>query len=331
MVWGVIQSHVIRGLTMETRVQRDPERAGASVAADEWRPLEGDGWREFVIAASMAFLISVPLLGLGGLLVLEARRSKANGERIAYQAAHAYERLVAAPSLAMLPLESATHGRDVFMSACVACHGPAGTGIAGLGLNLVESDFVAARDDQAMVDYIIAGRPDARPTPMPPRAGRDDLNDKDLADVVVYLRGLQDPRRIPALPAVQSIVAAPTEADLQAALDAAGGDEELAGYIASGAKIFATTCAACHGQGGVGIAGNGKALKNNAFIASQSEDDLFDFIQRGRDPGDPANTTGVGMPAKGGNPALSENDLLDVIEYLRTLQSPEADVAAAPK
>jgi hypothetical protein len=33
------------------------------------------------------------------------------------------------------------------------------------------------------------------------------------------------------------------------------------------------------------------------------------------------------MPAKGGNPALSEDDLLDIIAYLRTLQGLPASAA----
>ena len=111
---------------------------------------------------------------------------------------------------------------------------------------------------------------------------------------------------------------------------AAGGDEELAEYIASGMKLYASSCIACHGAGGVGMKGNGKALVNNEFIRGLNDDDLLAFIKRGRDPSDPKNTTGVGMPAKGGNPALSEDDLLDIICYLRTLQN-DKPVAATAK
>ena len=68
------------------------------------------------------------------------------------------------------------------------------------------------------------------------------------------------------------------------------------------------------------MAGNGKALANNAFVQSLDEDGLFEFISKGRSPTDPLNTTGIQMPPKGGNPAMSEDDILDVIAYLRTLQ-----------
>jgi len=40
----------------------------------------------------------------------------------------------------------------------------------------------------------------------------------------------------------------------------------------------------------------------------------------GRDPSDPLNTTGIGMPSKGGNPSLSDEDLQDVVSYIRSIQ-----------
>jgi mono/diheme cytochrome c family protein len=39
----------------------------------------------------------------------------------------------------------------------------------------------------------------------------------------------------------------------------------------------------------------------------------------GRQPTDPLNTTGQLMPAKGGNPALTDEDLYNVVAYIRSL------------
>ncbi|WP_448601203.1 hypothetical protein [Thermoflexus hugenholtzii] len=44
----------------------------------------------------------------------------------------------------------------------------------------------------------------------------------------------------------------------------------------------------------------------------------MEFIKKGRPATDPANTTGVDMPPKGGNPALTDQDLADIIAFLRT-------------
>lgn len=101
---------------------------------------------------------------------------------------------------------------------------------------------------------------------------------------------------------------------------AARDDVDRAAYAASGATLYARVCAACHGPAGAGRKGLGKTLANSAFVQGLDDEALLAFIKKGRYPGDPANTTGVGMPAKGGSPALSEDDLLDIIAYLRTLQ-----------
>ncbi len=290
----------------------------------------GNGYRQTAMAAAWAIALCVPVLGGGGAIVYRGWSARHEALQVEIRAAFAYERVVAAPAGAMLDIKRAAHGRDVFASVCVMCHGASGTGVTGLGKNLVESDFLAANDDGLMHQFLIEGRPDAKPAAMPARGGRPDLTDADLADVVVYLRGLQDPRRLPELPPPVALATAPVSADEKAqALAAAGGDAELAEYIAHGSKIFNTTCIACHGAGGVGIKGNGKPLANNEFVRSLDDDSLLAFIKKGRDPSDPKNTTGVGMPARGGNPALSDDDLLDVIDYLRTLQPKTMGTASA--
>lgn len=283
--------------------------------------LSGATVSELVKAAAVAITIAVIASSHGGWVIYRDWRDKENAKLAAADAAKAHARLVAAPALATLAVEEAARGRDIFLNACVTCHGSDARGLPGLGKNLAESPFVAAQDDTQLFNFLVTGRPDAKPLPMLPRGGRADLTDDDLRHLVVYLRGVQDPRRMPALPAVATIsAAAPTQAEKDKALAAAGGDAELAGYIASGTKLYNSTCIACHGPSGAGIAGNGKTLANNVFIQSLKDDDLLAFVKQGRAPSDPKNTTGVQMPPKGGNPAMSDDDILDVISYLRTLQ-----------
>lgn len=92
------------------------------------------------------------------------------------------------------------------------------------------------------------------------------------------------------------------------------------GDATNGLTLFNGTCIACHGEGGVGVEGLGKPFVNSEFIGGLSDADLVAFVTTGRPTSDPANTTGVDMPAKGGNPALTEADLYDIVAYLRTLQ-----------
>jgi hypothetical protein len=57
-------------------------------------------------------------------------------------------------------------------------------------------------------------------------------------------------------------------------------------------------------------------------VRKASDDQLVDLLHKGREAKDPLNTTGVLMPPKGGNPALTEKDLHDVVLYVRTLNKP---------
>lgn len=86
-----------------------------------------------------------------------------------------------------------------------------------------------------------------------------------------------------------------------------------------GEVVFVATCQPCHGPGGRGIDGLGKPLTTSEFVAATADADLVAFLVVGRAETDPANTTGVAMPARGGNSALTGEDLRDVVAYLRTL------------
>ncbi len=243
-------------------------------------------------------------------------------------------RLAALPAQPMLERELASAGRDVFLTSCASCHGAGGRGKTGLGKDLVHSDFVADLNDAALAAFVIRGRDATDPmnttkVAMPPKGGNDALTGDDIARAVAYLRGLQDPRRMPGLPAWTPPALVVSADAKEKALAAAGGDADLAAYIASGNALFHQTCIACHGREGVGIKGNGKALAKNEFIKSLDDEALLAFIKQGRGPTDPKNTTGIQMPPKGGNPALSEDDILDIISYLRTLQGDPAPAASA--
>ena len=93
-----------------------------------------------------------------------------------------------------------------------------------------------------------------------------------------------------------------------------------AGDPAAGEEQYNQVCIACHGPGGVGVEGLGKPFTTSEFIASQSDQELLEFIKQGRPSSHPDNTTGVDMPPKGGNPALGDEEIIDIIAYIRTLQ-----------
>lgn len=295
-----------------------------------WHPPVASGGRETVRAAMLALLLGALVVLPGGWMTYRSWLAFDAARMALVPKPWLVEELRTRPALAALPVDSAAHGRDLFVSSCAACHGPTGQGIPGLGKSLLNSWFVASMDDESLHEFVKRGRPATDPAnttkvPMPPKGGREDFTDSDLRDIVAFVRGLQDPRRMPALPEMVIAKPAPPTADEAAKwLDQAGGDAELAEYIASGAKLYATTCIACHGADARGLKGNGKDLTASEFAKKLDDDALLAFIKKGRDPSDPANTTGVGMPAKGGNPALSDDDLLDIIAFVRARQTASA-------
>ena len=100
-----------------------------------------------------------------------------------------------------------------------------------------------------------------------------------------------------------------------------GGAKTSSGDTKHGEQIFMTTCATCHGQDGKGIKGLGKSLVDSEFVHKASDEQMVQMIAKGRDAKDPLNSTGVAMPPNGGNAALTENDLRDVVAYVRTLKA----------
>lgn len=114
--------------------------------------------------------------------------------------------------------------------------------------------------------------------------------------------------------------AAPAEAEAVAAEAEEEVAEAMSGDPATGAELYSKSCVACHGPNGEGVEGLGRDMTASEFIAERSNVELVEFIKTGRDPSDPLNTTGVAMPPKGGNPALSDADLQDIVAHIRTLQ-----------
>jgi disulfide bond formation protein DsbB len=112
--------------------------------------------------------------------------------------------------------------------------------------------------------------------------------------------------------------AAPTTAAVAVQQQAAAPAAPV-GDAANGAKVFSTACVACHGPEGKGVTGLGKDLTTSEWMQQQTDEQLIEFIKRGRDAGDPLNTTGIAMPPKGGNPAMTDQEIADLVAFMRTI------------
>jgi len=100
-----------------------------------------------------------------------------------------------------------------------------------------------------------------------------------------------------------------------------GGGNPPAGNVVEGsvgANLYQQTCANCHGPDGKGLPNLGKDLTTSEFVQSQSDQAVLAFVKQGRLSNDPGTTTGVPMPPKGGNPALTDEQILEIIAFIRT-------------
>ena len=93
----------------------------------------------------------------------------------------------------------------------------------------------------------------------------------------------------------------------------------VSGAAAKGQELFTSACAACHGPNGEGVQGLGKNMHTSEFIKGKTDAELLAFIKVGRGADDPLNTTGVAMPPKGGNSALTDAELQDIVAFIRTI------------
>lgn len=112
---------------------------------------------------------------------------------------------------------------------------------------------------------------------------------------------------------------APTQPAAQPAAQQPAAQPVSQGDPARGKEAF-ITCAGCHGPEGKGVEGLGKDMTTSQWIQSQTDEQLLAFLKTGRPASDPLNTTGVDMPPKGGNPALTDAQLLDIIAYIHSIQ-----------
>lgn len=91
----------------------------------------------------------------------------------------------------------------------------------------------------------------------------------------------------------------------------------LSGNVMAGGgmTLYEATCIACHGANGQGTIPGVPDLKSRM---AKSDPELIASILNGyQSKGSP-----MAMPAKGGNPALTEADAAALVQYLRTMIKP---------
>ncbi|MCL4878290.1 MAG: c-type cytochrome [Anaerolineae bacterium] len=141
----------------------------------------------------------------------------------------------------------------------------------------------------------------------------------------------------PQAAAIATVNAAPVRQGSAETVNVASGDvTEVAAslnydpaMVERGRENFLAICSACHGTDARGISGLGKTLIGSEFFNSQDDETMLQFVIVGRTIWDPLNTTGVAMPARGGNPGLTDDDIRNIIAYLRVLNGTPGAAPAA--
>lgn len=101
--------------------------------------------------------------------------------------------------------------------------------------------------------------------------------------------------------------------------------------VTEGRSVFLANCQSCHAAGSRVVTGHsiGKDLTDNQFIQDSTDEELLEFIRKGRLPTDPDNITGYEMPPRGGNPDLTDEDMLASIAYIKELNNKTVIVSGA--
>jgi mono/diheme cytochrome c family protein len=143
-----------------------------------------------------------------------------------------------------------------------------------------------------------------------------------VALVVAGCGGSSNPTPEPPAPTATPVPPTASTAATTEAAAAESPSEAPRGDASKGETAFMTACAACHGPTADGVQGLGKSLhaSESEFVQTHSDEELVEFIKVGRQPDDPLNTTGIAMPPKGANPALSDDDLYNIVAWIRTLE-----------
>ena len=193
-----------------------------------------------------------------------------------------------AGSVAASDQEVAT-GAVLYIQSCSVCHQADAIGKPGFAPSLINEELLSTASDKFLLGTIRDGRPG---TGMPPFAH---LGRSGITAIVAYLRShAKVPNRSAEVDAQPSATGSPQQGQL----------------------LFTQICATCHGERGNGYlaGGTGTAIGLPGFLSKVSDGFLRETIKYGR-----SSTRMLGFEGPAGLANLSDQEIDDVIVYLRTL------------
>lgn len=201
-------------------------------------------------------------------------------------------------------------GEEVYNAVCLACHGSGAMGAPKFGDEAGWAPRIA-QGYETLVKHAIEGI-----RMMPPRGGGADLSDAEVANAVVYMANEAGADFTPPAPAAEQPAAAeptpaaaneaaaqPQAAAAPANAAAAPAKNAVAGK--SGEEVTQSVCMMCHGSGMMGAPKIGDKAAWAPRIA-QGYDALVQNAIKGIRM----------MPARGGNPALSDAEVAAAVAHM---------------
>lgn len=218
-------------------------------------------------------------------------------------------------------------GQHKYAEVCAPCHGQEATGIAGIDVNLRRSKFVGGATIEQTAVFLIRGLSINNPfniteIRMPPRGGRKDMTSQDMLNIAAYLKSINTQELGEERVSAYFDWLMSGEADEMDSTPEIG-HEGLSGAALDGQTTYLRFCAVCHGPNGEGVDSLGKGFRSSTFIPDLTDEELVEFLSVGRADDDPLNETGIEMLPFGGQPYLTEDELMNVVAYIRAVNTGE--------
>jgi mono/diheme cytochrome c family protein len=192
--------------------------------------------------------------------------------------------------------EFASDGASIYGAFCAGCHGPSGQGHRAPGVaafpSVANPDFLSLASDALVEETVRRGRPGTRM-----RAWVDGTTGLTAADVPPLVEHL---RLLAGVPAPRET--APPR--------------WVAGDVRAGERLYAASCAGCHGSEGQGA--DAPALRNPVLLELATDTYFVETMRRGR--------RGTAMPGFGvpstSYQTLSASELESIVTFIRSWGGP---------
>jgi len=204
------------------------------------------------------------------------------------------------------PNINSASGEAIYNKTCVACHGANGKGISPAFPDFTQNGGVLSQPYDVLLHNAIHGI-----GRMPPKGGYPSLSDKDITASLDYIMqhfGHQSTSQVGEVQELQQMKQEITTLNEKVAkLEALQGpSSQNAATNSQGKQIYQNNCSSCHGANGKGVLPSAPDFTKKGGVLSQPKDTLFHNIKFGMGS----------MPAKGGNPSLSDNALKAALDYI---------------